>query len=95
MDVALDCLYIFVVLLLRISVVEAQIACATEFLGSSEIHDKGLGMTYVEVSVGFRREAGIKTAAVFAISKVLLNLLFNKVKTAFIHYGLIQYLAHK
>ena len=83
MDILLDCLNVFGVFFLRVCVVETKVASSSEFLGRSEVHDEGLGMTYVQISVGLRRKTGIQPSAVLACRKVVYNLLFYKTETSF------------
>ena len=56
--VPLDGLDVFLRLLDRIGVVEAQAAMAAEFLGDAEIEADRLGVADMEVSVGLGRKPG-------------------------------------
>ena len=56
-NVALDGVDIFLLLLGRICVIEAQMTAAAEFLRHAEVQADRLGVTDVQVSVGLRREA--------------------------------------
>ena len=56
--VALDGVDIFLLLLGRVGVVEAQVAVAAELLRHAEIEADRLGMADMEVAVRLRREAG-------------------------------------
>src|SRR5580704_5628788 len=58
MDVLLDGVDIFLLLLRGIGVVEAQIALAGEFLRDAEIEANRLGMADMEIAVRLRRKAG-------------------------------------
>jgi hypothetical protein len=61
--VALDRVDVFLLLLGRIGVVEAQVATAAEFLRHAEIEADRLGVADVEIAVRLRREAGDHRAA--------------------------------
>ena len=80
LDVFLDGFHIFHVFLGRIRVVKAQVAHASVLLGDSEVHADGLGMSDVQVSVGFRRETGLYSSSVLALFQVFLYNLFNEVQ---------------
>ncbi len=56
--VALDRVDIFLLLLGRIGVVEAQVATAAEFLGDPEIQADRLGVADMEIAVRLRRKPG-------------------------------------
>ena len=81
MDVFADGVDIFYVLFDGVGVVKAQVACATEFFGDSEVHADCLGMTYVEVAVWFGRETGVEPAAVFAGLKIFEHKLLYKAES--------------
>src|SRR5215470_7852267 len=63
MDVALDRVDVFLLLLRRVGVVEAQVAAAAIFLGHAEIDRDGLGVADVQIAVGLRWEPGHYLAA--------------------------------
>ena len=95
-DVALNGLDIFCILFLRIGVVKTQVAGTAELLCGAEVHDESLRMAYVEVTVGFRREAGVETSAVFAGLEVGLYLLFHEIESRFIYRALfLLFLYHR
>src|SRR5271166_1448362 len=56
--VTLDGVDVFLLLLERIGVVEAQMAAPAEFLCNPEIEADGFRMTDVQIAVGLRRKAG-------------------------------------
>ena len=56
--VALDGVDIFLLLLGRVGVVEAQMAAAGKFLGDAEIEADRLGVADMQIAVRLRREAG-------------------------------------
>ena len=58
-DVLLDGLHIFHVLLGGVGVVHAEIAQSVILLGGAEIHENGLGVADVEVAVGLGRKPGV------------------------------------
>ena len=80
LDVVLDGFHILRVLLLRVRVVEAEVAHAAELLSHAEVHADGLGMANVEVAVRFGREARLEAASVLAFFKVRNDDLFYKVE---------------
>ena len=92
LDVFLDGINIFGVLLGRIGVVVAQVGLATVLLGKSEIYAKALGVSKMEISVRFRREAG-KNGAYFSGFQVIFNNLFEKIELLYFFFhkaGLIK-----
>ena len=62
LNVLLYRVYVFDVLLDGVRVVEAQVAFAAVFLREAEIEADALGMSDVEITVGFGREAGLYAA---------------------------------
>ena len=58
-NVFLDGFYIFGIFLLGVGIVKSQVADATKFLRSSEVHANSFGMSNVQVAVRFRRESGL------------------------------------
>ena len=77
-DVLLDVLGVFVGLLSRIRVVEAEMALAVHELGHAEVDAHGLSVADVDVAVRFRRKAGHYLAAGLAVGDVLFNPLTKK-----------------
>ena len=71
LDVALYGFYIFCIFFLGIRVVHAEVAHAAELLGNAEVNSNGLGMSYVQVSVRFRRKACLQSSAVLSFFQVL------------------------
>jgi uncharacterized protein YjbI with pentapeptide repeats len=58
----LDGIDVFDILLGGIGVVHSQVADAVELPGDSEVEADGLGVTDVEVAVGFRGDADLREA---------------------------------
>ena len=58
-DVILDGFHVFGILLGGIGIVHAEIGDAAEFLGDTEVDAQSLAVADVQISVGFRREAGV------------------------------------
>src|SRR5260370_5522855 len=58
MDITLDGVDIFLLLLDGIGVIEAQMAATPKFPCNPEIETDGLGMADVQIAVRFRRKAG-------------------------------------
>ena len=71
---------VFDTLLFRIGIVETQVGLASVFLRKPEAYTDGLGVTDVQVAVGFRWKACMNLATVFAGGNVCFNLLLNKVQ---------------
>ena len=80
LDISLDSFHIFVVFLLRVGVVHAEIADSTELLRNSEVHGDGFGVSNVKVAIGFRRETRLKATAVFAGSEIIFHDLLDKIE---------------
>ena len=81
-DVLLDGVHIFGVLLHRVGVIETQVGLATVLLCQSEINAYRLGVADVQVAVGFRRETGLD-GGVGAVAETLFDNLFKKIKLSF------------
>ena len=79
-DVFLYGIHVFHVFLHRVRVVEAQVADTAVALGDAEVHADGLGMPYVQVSVGLRRETGLQPPAVFTGLQVVFHYLFYEIQ---------------
>ena len=60
--------------------IETQVGLAAVFLRKPEANTDGLGVTDVQVAVGFRWKTGMDLPAVFAGGNVCLNLLLDKVQ---------------
>ncbi len=86
-----DCLNIFRILFLRICVIKTKIAGTPEFLGRTEIHDKCLGMSDMQIAVGLRRETSIESSSILAGLKVCLDFLLYKIETALCYGFLFLY----
>ena len=80
MDVALDRLNILGVFLLRVGVVETQVASASKHLGNAKVHAYRLGMANVQVAVGLGRETSVKASAVLTCCQVVGNDLLYEVE---------------
>ena len=78
LDVALNGTHIFHVFLLWVGVVHTQVAHTAILLGQSEVDGYSLGMTYVQVAVGFGRETCLQPSAVLACLQLGLHYLFHK-----------------
>ena len=80
LDISLDSFHIFVVFLLRVGVVHAEIADSTELLRNSEVHGDGFGVSDVEIAVGLGRETRLEAAAVATGSEVVFYDLLDKIE---------------
>jgi hypothetical protein len=81
-DILLDGIDILHILLHGIGVVEPQVAKPAVTLRQAEIKAYTLGMAYVQVTVGFRRETGMYPA-VYAVYMIFYDL-FQKIEGAFL-----------
>ena len=66
-NVFLDGFYIFYIFLGRVGIIETKVAYASIALGYSEIQTNSLGMSDVQVSIRFRREASLPTIQVVLV----------------------------
>ena len=80
LNILLDRFHIFVVFLLRVGIVHAEVADAAELLRHSEVQGDGFGVSDVQVAVGFRRETRLKATAVLAGSEIIFHDLLDKVE---------------
>ena len=80
LNISLDRFHIFVVFLLRVGIVHAEVADAAELLRHSEVQGDGFGVSDVQVAVGFRRETRLKATAVLAGSEIIFHDLLDKVE---------------
>jgi hypothetical protein len=63
-NIFFDRLDIFDLFLGRVGIIESQIAKAPEFLCDSKIEADGFGMSYMQVTIRFRRKPGMDLSAV-------------------------------
>ena len=85
-DILLNALDVFVILFCGVGIVEAEVAQAAVAFGGHEIDVEGLGVADVQIAVGFRREAGMHLAAVFARREVFIDKVPDKVCTRFFRF---------
>ena len=78
-----DGIHILGVLTSGIGIIKAKVAGPLRLLGNAKIQTDGLGVTDVEVTVGFRRKPGHDTA-VFAFLKIVMNDFPDEVLTGLI-----------
>ena len=78
LDVLLDSLYIFIVLLLRVRIIKTEVANTTIFLRHTKIYGNRLGMTDVQIAIGFRWKTSLNPSTILAFCKVLSHNLFNE-----------------
>ena len=79
----LDGFDIFVVFLLWIGVVHAEIAHSSKTFSDAEVQGNGFGVTNVEVAVGFWWETRLQASAVFASGEVIFHNLLDEVERFF------------
>ena len=77
-DIPLDGLDIFGIFLGRVRIVKAQVALAAEFFRGQEVHDQGLAVADMHISVGFGRETGVDLR-ITLILQILLDRVPDKV----------------
>jgi len=82
-NVVLDGLDEFHVLLSGVGVVKAQIALAAELFRHGEIDIQSLDMANVQISVGFGRESGLNLPDHLAFRDILLDEFLNKIRGGF------------
>jgi len=70
---------IFRVLLLRIRVVEPQVALSTVLRGNAEVEADTFGMTDVQIAIGFRGKSSLYSAVPFAGTQIVFHDLAYKV----------------
>ena len=75
-DILLNGLNKFHILLGGVGIVHTQVAHTAELLGGAEVDNQGLAVADVQVAVGLRRETGVDGLA--RITAALRNILFNK-----------------
>ena len=79
-DVVFDSFHVFRVLLLRIRVIETEVTYTSEFLGNTEVHANGFGMSDVEIAVGLGRESGLETSSVLSLLEVVVDNLLDEIQ---------------
>ena len=80
-------IHILHILFYGIGVVKTQVACAAKLFGDTEVHAYGLGMAYVEITVGFRRETRVEASAVLACLQVVVHCFLYEVHAAGLIFG--------
>ena len=78
LDIVLNAFNIFCIFLDGVCVIETQIALTTIFLGQTEVDSNSLGMSDVQITIGFRWKTGLHSAAVLTLCQVVDHLLFNE-----------------
>ena len=81
LDVLLDGVHVLHIFLGGVGVIHAQVAQAVILLGGAEVYKDGLGVTDVEIAVGFRRESSmhLQTGVGAVFRDVLVDEVMNKV----------------
>ena len=96
LDVLLNALDIFCILLLGVGVIEAEVALSTIFLSQAEVNGDGFGMTDMKVAVRFWRKTGLYPATVLSFCEVVSDHLLYETDRLFllcpIQYFLFHYL---
>ena len=78
LDIILDALNIFCILLYWIRIVEAQVALTAIFLGKSEVDGNSLSMTDMKIAVWLWWKTGLHSASVLTFGQIIDNLLLNE-----------------
>ena len=89
-DVFLDGLHVFGILLLGVGVVETEVARAAELFGRSEVHDESLGVSDVEVAVGLGRKTGVEASAVLAGGQVVYYFLLHEAEACLVRGAVLK-----
>ena len=87
-------LHIFVVFFAGIGVVEPKIAHSVVFFGDAKVHANGLGVTYMQIAIGFWREACLNATAILTLGKVVFNELLHKTQTLLLFRAMILFYCH-
>ena len=85
--------YVFKVFLLGVGVIHTKVTLTAKFLSNAEVHCYCLCVTNMKITVGFRREARLKSSSVFTLCKVILYNLFYEVQRLF-RFVLNFYVCH-
>ena len=83
LHILLDRLDVLILFLLGIGIIEAQIATAVIAFGNPEVQADRLGMTNMQVPIGFRWKTGHHLAVVFTFCKVTVDDLSDKIAGRF------------
>src|SRR5262249_365412 len=78
-DIGHDGVDVLLLLLLRVGVVEAEVALAAALLGQPEVQADRLGVADVQVAVGLGREAGLDAVAEALAALGALDVLLDEV----------------
>ena len=94
LDVFLDGFYIFHIFFGGIGVIETQVADTAVCGGNTEIKADGLGVSDVEVTVWFGREACLYFSPVFTLFQIVFYYLLNEVQALFFACFFALYFCH-
>ena len=94
LDIVLDALDIFCILLNGVGVIEAQITCTTIFLGKSEIDSNSLGVSDVQIAIWLWWETGLQSTSVLTLSQIIDHLLLNEANRSFLLAFVLNNLFH-
>ena len=78
LDIVLDALDIFGILLDGVGVVETEVTLTTVFLGQSEVDGDGFGMSDVQIAIRLWWKTGLHSTSVLTLSQVIDDLLLNE-----------------
>ena len=96
LDIVLDALDVFSILLDGVGVVETKVALTIVFLGQPEVDGDSLGVSDVQIAIGLWWETGLHSASVLTLCQVVDHLLFNEANglpvLTFIQYFLFHFI---
>ena len=85
LNIPLNSLNIFSILLLRVGVIHTEIAHAAIFTRHAKVDCYRLSMSDVQISIGFWRKACLNLLSILSLFKILHNLFFYEVKRRLFH----------
>ena len=94
LDIVLDTLDIFGILLYWVCVVETQVALTAIFLGKSEVDSNSLGMTDVQIAVWLWWETGLHSASVLTFCQIIDHFLLNEASRSLFFCFVLNNLFH-
>ena len=78
MNIFLNRINIFNILLYRIGIVEPEIAFSAIFLSHAEIEAYSFCVANMKIAVGLRRKTGVNSSVVLSLFQVVNNKLFDE-----------------
>ena len=81
-DVFFNGIYVFHFFLYGVGVIKTEVCCSVVFQTQTKIQANAFGMSYMQVTVRFRREPG-NNRCVFALRQIRFNNFLNKIQRTF------------